>query len=193
MKKSLYDLTRDDWNTLFPVQLVEHDARWKTLYREEEQRIAEKIGRDIIIRIEHFGSTSIPGIMAKPYIDIIIEIPENLLFDEELIGNFEELGYTHFKVPERNGIDAYMSFGKGYNLNGKKEQIYHIHMCPGENAMWKQVDFRDYLIANPDRARAYERLKTELASKFSNDRGGYVLAKTDFVNETLEMMEKYGQ
>ncbi len=83
-----------------------------------------------------------------------------------------------------------MSFGKGYNLAGPKEQIYHIHMCPKDNWMWKQIDFRDYLNTHPKRAKQYEVLKLDLAQKNRHDRGAYVLGKTDFVKETLELIAK---
>lgn len=187
MKRTLFDLTKDDWNTLFPVELVNHDPNWKTIFESEKRLILNKIGSDKILRIEHFGSSSIPDIKSKPYIDLLIEIPEHLLFDLGLIDKLKDLGYTHFKVPARDGIDAYMSFGKGYNLDGIKEQIFHIHMCPKENVMWEQIKFRDYLIANKERARAYEDLKVELAAKFRNDRGAYVLGKTAFIQETLKI------
>ncbi len=188
MKKNLYELTKEDWNTLFPIELVEHNPEWKTFYKREKELIICKIGTETIIRIEHFGSSSISHIKSKPYIDILIEIPQKLLFDKRLIANFEDLGYSYFKVPARENIEAYMTFGKGYHLDGKKEQIFHIHMCPKENLMWKQIEFRDYLNSNKERAMQYEELKLNLASKFKNDRGAYVLGKTDFVNETLEII-----
>ncbi len=190
MKKSVYDLTKEDWNTLFPIALVAHNPEWKTIYEEEEKRILDVIGKAVILRIEHFGSTAIPTIKAKPYIDIIIEISDEDLFGDHIIKNFEALGYSYFKVPERDGIHAYMSFGKGYNLEGEKEQIFHIHACTKENYMWKQVDFRDYLNNHLARAKAYEALKMASASKFKNDRGSYVLSKTDFIHETLAMIDK---
>ncbi|GGD20049.1 GrpB family protein [Hyunsoonleella pacifica] len=190
MKKTLYDLTKEDWNTLFPIELVDHNPEWKNIYENEKQRILEKVGQEIILRIEHFGSSSITSIKSKPYIDLMIEIPKDLLFDGQLIDQFTELGYSHFKVPARENIEEYSTFGKGYNLDGKKEQIFHIHMCPKDNVMWKQINFRDYLNANKKRAKEYEDLKIELASKFKNDRGSYVLGKTDFVKETLELIEK---
>lgn len=188
MKKTLLDLTKDDWNTLFPVELVEHDSNWKTIFELEKKKILEEVGTVKILRIEHFGSSSIPHIKAKPYIDLLIEIPKNLLFNEQLIAQFHRLGYTHFKVPEREDIDAYMSFGKGYRLDGVKEQIFHIHMCPKDNIMWKQLDFRDYLIVNKNRAKAYEELKEGLAAQYKNDRGAYVLGKAEFINETLKII-----
>ena len=189
LKRTLYDLTKDDWNTLFPVELVDHNPDWKNIYENERKRIVDKVGEEIILRIEHFGSTSIPGIKSKPYIDLIIEIPKELLFNGQLIEKFEELGYTHFKVPARDTIAEYSSFGKGYNLDGKKEQIFHIHMCPQDNIMWRQIDFRDYLISNKEKAKEYEKLKLELATKYRNDRGAYVLGKTEFINKILDLIE----
>jgi len=189
MRRGLKDLSKDEINTLFPISLVDHNPEWKNLYQLEEDRIIASVGENIVFRIEHFGSSSIPKIMSKPYIDIIIEVSKELLFEDSLIEAFEDLGYEYFKVPEREGIDAYMSFGKGYNLEGEKEQIFHIHMCPKENVMWNQVGFRDYLNANEKRAKEYEVLKLKLASKFKNDRGSYVLGKTDFVNETIDIIK----
>ena len=190
MKKTLYDLTKDEWNTLFPIELVDHNPEWKNIYDLEKERIISKVGSEKILRIEHFGSSSIQSIKSKPYIDLMIEIPKKLLFSEDLMEEFTELGYSHFVVPARENIEAYSSFGKGYNLDGVKEQIFHIHMCPKDNVMWKQIDFRDYLNSNPERAKEYENLKIELATKFKNDRGSYVLGKTDFVNETLNIIKE---
>lgn len=189
MKKTLYDLTKDDWNTLFPIELVNHDPNWKNIYDDEKNRIISKLGESIILRIEHFGSSSIPKIKSKPYIDIMIEIPKHLLFNDVIIKSFKNLGYSYFKVPARENIAAYMSLGKGYNIEGENEQIFHIHMCSKDNIMWDQINFRDYLNANEDRAKQYENLKLELASKFKNDRGAYVLGKTDFINETISLLK----
>jgi len=189
MKKSLKEFTGEDFNRLYPVVLGDHDPEWKLIFEQEKERIQQHTNPKEIHRIEHFGSTSIPGIKAKPYIDLLIEIPEALLFNQELILQFEQLGYTHWQVPKRENIDAYMSFGKGYNTEGRKEQIFHIHMCPKENVMWNQLKFRDYLISYPERARAYEALKVSLASTFKNDRGSYVLSKTAFIKETLALIK----
>lgn len=190
MTKTLYDLTREDWNTLFPIQLSNHNKNWKHIFEREKANIIKNVDNSYFNRIEHFGSTSIPNIKSKAYIDLFIEIPKELLFNKEVIKSFENLGYAYFEVPERENIQAYMSFGKGYNLEGKKEQIYHIHMCPKDNEMTQQLKFRDYLIDNPKRAKEYERLKLELASKHKNDRGAYVLGKTNFVKETLKLYYK---
>ncbi|WP_440068684.1 GrpB family protein [Tenacibaculum discolor] len=187
MKRTLYDLTREDWNALFPIELSEHNTKWKDIFEEEKQQILLHVDNSYFNRIEHFGSTSIPNIKAKNYIDLFIEIPKKFLFNKELIKQFEKLGYSFFEVPAREDIEAYMSFAKGYNFEEKNEQIFHIHMCPKDNVMCDQLKFRDYLIENPDRAKEYEKLKVELASKYRNDRGAYVLGKTNFVKETLSL------
>ena len=186
MPRTLYDLSKDDWNTLFPVELVDHNPKWAILFEEEKRSIFLGVDKDSILQIEHFGSTSIPNIKAKPYIDIIIAIPENLLFDQTLIDYFEHLGYTYFLVPERDNIPAYMSFGKGYGPKGYTGQVFHLHVCPKNHFMWKQISFRDYLVTHPESAKKYEQLKLESAKKHKNDRGKYVLSKTEFINEILE-------
>ena len=133
-------MTKEDWNTLFPVELVEHDPAWRGIFEEERATILQKVDNHLVLRIEHFGSTSIPAIKAKPYIDMLIEIPKGRMFGEEVISSFEALGYTYFKVPERDHIEAYMSFGKGYTLGKATAQIYHIHMCPEDHYMWTQLE-----------------------------------------------------
>ena len=187
MHKTLKDLTREDWNRLFPLELVAHNPEWAGIFQKEKERIEASVSPEFLLRIEHFGSTAIKGIRSKPYVDLIIEIPEALLFDERLIAEVEALGYTHFKVPAREGIDAYMSFGKGYHPDGRKEQIFHIHMCPKNNYMWQQITFRDFLNTHPERARQYEELKLKLVAKYRNDRGAYVSGKSEFIRETLKL------
>ncbi|WP_435263586.1 GrpB family protein [Tenacibaculum sp. nBUS_03] len=128
MKKKLRDLTKDDWYILFPIELVDHNPEWITIYENEKKRILNKIEKETIVRIEHFGSSSIPRIKSKAYIDLMIEVSKEKLFDNTIIDQFTELGYSHFIVPKREAIETYSSFEKGYNLDGTKEQVFHIHM-----------------------------------------------------------------
>lgn len=193
MSKTLYELTKEDWNSLFPIELVHHNPNWKSAFEKEKKAILSHVGSESILRIEHFGSSSIPKIKSKAYIDLLVEIPTNLLFDEDLIERFKTLGYSYFKVPERDHIPAYMSFAKGYRFDGKKEQIFHIHMCPKDNIMWEQLLFRDYMNENEGLANEYEKLKLDLAEKFINDRGAYVLGKNDFIKKTMEIIKSQGK
>ncbi|MDR7131298.1 GrpB-like predicted nucleotidyltransferase (UPF0157 family) [Algoriphagus sp. 4150] len=180
-------MKKDDWNRLFPIHLENHNPQWRVVFQKEKELILSEIKAFDPILIEHVGSTSINGIKAKPYIDILIVIAEELLFNEDLIVRLAALGYTYFLVPKRDDIEAYMSFGKGYNLEGKHEQIFHIHMCPPSNLTVKQIEFRDYLRANPEQAKIYEKLKMDSAKKFKNDRGAYVLSKNEFVQQVLAL------
>ncbi|HAA16598.1 MAG TPA: hypothetical protein DCE41_34770 [Cytophagales bacterium] len=189
MKKELKDFTREDFNRLYPLELVDHNPGWKSIYEAEKELILNNVNSEALLQIEHFGSSSIPGIQSKPYIDLMIEIPGELLFDEGLIAQFEQIGYTHWQIPAHDGIETYSSFGKGYNSEGRPDQIFHIHMCPGSNAMWQQIAFRDYLLTHPERARAYEQLKQELVAKYATDRGAYRNGKTEFIQETLALIE----
>ena len=183
MNKALEDLTKEEWDNLFPIELVDHDPHWKLIYEAEERRIIDQIG-DKIIKIEHVGSTSIPAIKAKSYIDISIELRKEYLFSEDIISGLINLDYSFFRQAD------YMIFVKGYNPSGKKEQIYHIHACPPGHEILHQITFRDFLITNCERAREYERLKTELASKYKHDRTGYRKAKSRFIAETIRMAQE---
>ena len=186
MSSPLYELKKEDWNRLFPIHLENHDSAWAEIFGGEKQRIAARISAFSPELIEHVGSTSIPGIMAKPYIDLLIVIPDEHLFSPELIDAMSEVGYTYFLVPKRDQIEAYMSFGKGYNLEGKKEQIFHIHMCSRNNFMVSQLIFRDVLRKDEKLAKAYELPKIESAAKFRNDRGSYLLSKNKFIQYVIK-------
>jgi Ser/Thr protein kinase RdoA (MazF antagonist)/GrpB-like predicted nucleotidyltransferase (UPF0157 family) len=172
---------------LFPVELVAHAPAWKNLFAREKQRLLAAIGATTLLVIEHFGSSAIAGIQSKPYIDLLVAIPPEQVFSGGLVQQFEALGYTYFKVPEREGMEAYMSFVKGYRVSGDQEQVYHLHVCSTGHAMWEQLAFRDYLNAHPARARQYERLKLQLAAQFRHDRESYVLGKARFIADTLAL------
>lgn len=186
MGSPLYELKKEDWNRLFPIHLEEHNPAWREIFLREKELILPRISHFSPELVEHVGSTSIPGIKAKPYIDLLIVIPAEHLFSEEVISSMAEIGFTYFLVPKRDDIEAYMSFGKGYNLDGLKEQIFHIHMCPQDNVMVNQLLFRDVLRKDEKLARAYENLKVESASKFKNDRGSYLLSKNEFIQSVIK-------
>lgn len=185
MSCPLYELTREDWNRLFPIHLVEHSPAWKHIFQQEKELILSKISDIQPLFVEHVGSTSIPGIQAKPYIDILIVVKEEWMFSQVLIDRMSEIGFTYFLVPKHEEIESYMSFGKGYNLDGVAEQIFHIHLCTEDNFMVNQVRFRDKLRANTKLAQAYETLKAAAAITFQNDPGGYRNSKSNFIREVL--------
>jgi GrpB-like predicted nucleotidyltransferase (UPF0157 family)/uncharacterized protein YbjT (DUF2867 family) len=180
MTKSLNDLTTAELGKLSPVFIVDFNPEWRSLYQNEEQIIRQAIGNETIHNIQHIGSTAVPGLCAKPAIDILLEIYNNT--DKDLlINDLLKAGYQHIPKPENP--PPHMMLVKGYTMEGTKGQTFHIHVrYPGE---WDEPVFRDYLIMNPEKAREYGNLKKEMADKHRNDREEYTISKTDFIKSTM--------
>ena len=187
MSKSLNQLTKEEIAQLFPVVLTPYDTRWPELFELDKCIILETL-ENTALRIEHFGSTAIPGLTAKDTIDLLIEIPEDESLHADIIEKMKPLGYEFMWQTDAN--PPYMVFAKGYNT-AKKEQTYHIHMSPGNHSLWDRLYFRDYLRENRDYATAYETLKIELAKQYELDRVGYRVAKTEFVTRITAQAKAY--
>lgn len=121
-----------------------------------------------------------PGLAAKPTIDILIQIDSDCEMDK-LTKNLYALEYHCIPKPE-NPPPGLM-FVKGYTPEGFRGQAFHIHVRYGGD--WHEIHFRDYLRKSPETAKAYAYLKRRLADLFQNDRDGYTEAKTDFIQEIL--------
>lgn len=185
-KNKLEDLTTEELGKLFPIEIVPYDKKWAEIFRIESISIEDALGKNIALRIEHFGSTAIEGLSAKPTIDILVEIPT--LTDElkeEIIGKMKRIGYhfiwrTDEKIP-------YMHFVKGYTPNGFSGNVFHIHMGDNKHPLWDRIYFRDYLKKNPTIAKEYELLKISLADNYKFDREAYTIAKSEFVKRITEI------
>ena len=180
-RKSLKDMTLEELWELFPIVLTRHDPRWADWAREEMTTLSAILsGFDI--SISHIGSTAIPGIMAKPTVDILVEIPRET--DKEAVRKvMESAGYICMSASGER-----MSFNKGYTPEGYAERVFHIHFHPtGDN---DEIRFRDYLIAHPDIAKEYERLKLSLLPRFKYNRDAYTAAKTDFVRRISALAKR---
>ena len=165
-------MTLEELWELFPIVLTPHNPDWSDWAEEETDALSVLLpGFDK--RITHIGSTAIPGIMAKPIVDILVEIlPET--DKEEIRKVMETAGYICMSLSNTR-----MSFNKGYTPEGYADQVFHIHFHHmGDN---DEIRFRDYLISHPVVAKEYERLKLSLLQKFRHNRDGYTEAKTDFV------------
>ena len=157
---------------LYPVKLEEHNPNWIACY-EEEKAFLQTIFGDKILRISHFGSTAVSGLVAKPTVDILLEIKENTDLTA-ITKTLTELGYIVNTPP--TDIIVYL---KGYTSEGFVGQAYHIHVKLFSD--WSELYFRDYLIAHPDVAKQYGELKLSLKDKYEFDRDGYTAAKGEFV------------
>ena len=157
-----------------PVVIADCDPQWPILYQEEKGRILEAIGR-VIVAIEHIGSTAVPGLGAKPIIDIMVAV-SHLADAEECIQPLKGIGYEYapeleVSMPQRRYFDK-----------GPAEARIHLHMVELAGEFWQRhLLFRDFLRDHPQVAQEYEQLKRELAAEYGLDRAGYTEAKTSFI------------
>lgn len=186
MSKKLSEMMLEELWQLFPIFLTEHRECWAEWYQDEWKFLSEILSEKQIVRISHIGSTAVPGIWAKPIIDILIEVKAE--DDMQSVGEIlSKNGYICMKQEGRRS-----SFNKGYTENGFAERVFHLHLrYAGDN---DELYFRDYLNENPAVAKEYEQLKLSLWKEYEHNRDGYTNAKTSFVAEvTRRAKEKYGQ
>lgn len=157
------------------VVLSAPDPAWHALFYEESARILE-VARDFIVAIEHVGSTAIPGLQAKPIVDIAAATPTFEGF-VPAIPRIEKLGYEfhgEFGVPRRH----FFKLGEPTTV--------HFHVFEESGRDWReQLVFRDTLRVSPALREAYETLKVDLAIRFADDRPSYTAAKAEFIQRVL--------
>lgn len=175
MAKPLSELTLEELWELFPVILKKHNPEYVLWYEVECKALQNLFGDNTVKRISHIGSTAVPGLIAKPTVDILLEVDPNCNI-ETLSSKLQASGWMLMQQKEN---PFQLSFNKGYTPEGFAERVYHLHVRhPGD---WDELYFRDYLIEHPKVADAYGSLKLELKQKLEHDRDGYTGAKTDFV------------
>jgi GrpB-like predicted nucleotidyltransferase (UPF0157 family) len=163
-----------------PIHVVDYDPNWPALYETEKALIAAALGTSMI-QIEHFGSTSVPGLAAKAVIDIAVGV-KNLNLVRTFVPALEKLGYRYEPGYEQI-LPARLFLWKGTPLI----HTHHLSLeVPGTPIWVEHFLFRDYLRRHPDEARHYGELKRELAARCVTDMEAYVRGKTDFVTACLE-------
>jgi GrpB-like predicted nucleotidyltransferase (UPF0157 family) len=166
------------------ILLADPDSAWAEKFAELKKWILGRLGPELALRIEHYGSTSIPGIPAKPVIDILVEIPTFEVLRSDI-------------VPRMCSPDCAYSFFMGHGVFTKRtaydgERIAHIHMAPRDHDVWRELGFRDYLRSHPDVAMEYAELKRRLASKYREDRNHYTMGKEAFVERVASLVRAEG-
>jgi GrpB-like predicted nucleotidyltransferase (UPF0157 family) len=176
MVKQLSEMTNEELWKLFPIILSEHKPEWKENYLAEKKVLEKSIGVQHIARMNHFGSTAVPGMVAKPTIDVLVEVKDDTDI-QKLILNIQSCGYIYKEQPDNPA--PHMMFMKGYTVQGFKGQVFHVHVRYSGD--WDELYFRDYLMSHPEIADEYGKLKLELQKKYEHDRDGYTDAKTGFI------------
>ena len=171
MGRKLSEMTLEELWQLFPIILEEHKNYWSDWYEEETVNLNKILPETA--KISHIGSTAVPNILAKPIVDILVEIESGMHSVKDiLIDN----GY----ICMSENADR-MSFNKGYTESGFAERVFHLHLrYMGDN---DEIYFRNYLIENPNIAKEYEKLKLGLWKQFEHNRDEYTNQKTEFVKK----------
>ena len=159
------------------IAVVDYNPQWAASFRAERRLILAAVGQ-VVVDLEHFGSTSVPGLAAKPIVDLLAGV-RTLEGVRALAGALLAIGYADcgIQVPGRQ------LFAKGGPYN---EATHHLHFVEYGTPAWRDpLRFRDRLRMDPELARHYAELKRQLARTHGNDINGYSDGKSDFVRSVL--------
>lgn len=168
-----------------PVIIVPYNPTWPGLYEEERRFIVDAVGEKII-SLDHIGSTSVPGLGAKPIIDILAGVKDRRTADE-IVKTMKHLGYAHVSPGDhQDWFYCICRVARGTR--------FHLHLIRhGSKFHAKHIIFREWLRAHPDDARRYYELKRNLAQRYSQDSIAYADAKTDFIDSIVGKAKKMGE
>ena len=175
------------------IVVVPYDPRWPEMYKEERLHLLSCLPSDLVKRIEHFGSTAVPGLSAKPIVDILVEVASLEETKQQIVPILEGQGYDYFWRPSF-GDDTPPFYAWFIRRDEKGQRTHHIHMVEAHFEHWERLLFRDYLIEHPDIAGDYNELKGQLSDAHHDDRVAYSEAKTEFIRTiSRRAKEHYGK
>jgi GrpB-like predicted nucleotidyltransferase (UPF0157 family) len=151
------------------IEVVDYDPRWPETFERLHSRIWAAL-KDVALSVEHVGSTSVPGLPAKPIIDISIVVPDRS-YVQTAISRLASLGYVH---RGDLGIEGREAFANPDGL-----PAHNLYLCPRDTvALANHLAIRNYLRSHPEAATEYGELKRRLAERFPHDIDGYIDGKT---------------
>jgi GrpB-like predicted nucleotidyltransferase (UPF0157 family)/ribosomal protein S18 acetylase RimI-like enzyme len=166
---------------LFPIELTEHNPSWFDWYEEERTALSELLdGR--VVQIDHIGSTAVKDLLAKPIVDILLQVTEEC--DIEDIR--DALVIAGWLLMAEGSAYGELDFNKGYTPEGFADKVFHLHVRRVGD--WNELWFRDYLKSHPDGVVKYAALKKKLLAEYKNDRDAYTEAKTNFIRNCVAQM-----
>ena len=162
------------------VVVLPYDRTWEFAFEQIKREIEGSIG-DLIIGIEHVGSTSVEGLSAKPIIDIDVIIKDYSILDA-VVSKLEAIGYIH----EGNlGIKEREAFK--YSAKPHLQQ-HHLYVCPQQSEeLYRHTTFRDFLVNNPEAVKKYSAVKEKAAQLFPDDIEKYIEYKSPCIEELYKM------
>jgi GrpB-like predicted nucleotidyltransferase (UPF0157 family) len=159
------------------IVIAEHDPGWPYAFAREAQRIRPAFGA-LLVELHHIGSTAVPGLRAKPVIDILAVVTDVDALDSQS-HEFEALGY---EVMGEFGLPGRRYFRRDDPRGVRTHQV-HAYARESAGEIERHLDFRDYMREHPETARAYAELKQSLADECDGDMGCYSDGKTAFIRE----------
>lgn len=164
-----------------PIEVVAYDERWVNSFVVAERELRVSLAR-FVLQIEHVGSTAVPGLAAKPVIDIQVGV-RTLDDSAEIVAAVESLGYEY--VPE---FEDELPDRRYFRRWTDGRRSHQVHLVERSNTEWwdRHVRFRDWLRAHDDDRDRYAELKLSLAATYRNDRSAYTDAKSEFIRAVEE-------
>jgi GrpB-like predicted nucleotidyltransferase (UPF0157 family) len=163
-------------STRSPIVVTDYDAEWPFLFEEIAQPVRDAVA-DLDAQVEHVGSTSVPGLAAKPIIDIDVVVGSADAVPSA-IERLRSLGYVYQGDKGIRGREAFM-----WPRDARPHHLYVV--VQGSRPHLEHIRFREYLRDHPEAARQYAALKTRLADRHGEDQLGYTDAKTEFITGVL--------
>lgn len=162
------------------VVVLPYDKAWKAAFEAIKKEVEAAVG-DLIVGIEHVGSTSVEGMPAKPCIDLDIVIKDYSIF-EAVVQGLARIGYIHEGDLGIRGREAFRYENKPHLLT------HHLYVCPQDSAeLHRHTVFRDYLRSHPEAVRQYSAVKEEAARRFPDDIDGYIQYKSPCIEELYRL------
>ncbi|WP_390408980.1 GrpB family protein [Lacticaseibacillus jixiensis] len=179
--KKLEEMSLQELWQLFPIILKTPDPNYAAWYQEERAALLQVLQGVQITCISHIGSTAVPGLLAKPIVDILLELPAD--YDRRTV--IARLQHARWRLMNQNQAAATLDFNKGYTPAGFADRVFRLHVRPAGD--WGELYFRDYLIAHPEIASQYASLKRRLMAEYEHDRDAYTAGKTAFVAKYTQL------
>jgi len=174
------------------VAVVPYDPDWPRMFEKEREHLWSCLPNDLVKRIEHFGSTAVPGLAAKPIVDILGEVADLEETKTRVAPELEAQGYDYFWRPS-SGDSTPPFYAWFIKRGGGGARTHHIHMVEAHFEHWDRLLFRDYLIQHPEVAREYAELKLRLSERHERDRVAYTKAKSAFVTAVTARAKEHFQ
>ncbi len=172
------------------VDLAPYDPAWPGIFEFESEHLRAYLPAGLVRRIEHFGSTAIPDMTAKPIIDILVEVASLEETKTRIVPVLERKGYDYFWRPSW-GDDVPPWYAWFIRRDARGRRTHHIHMVERDFEHWERLLFRDYLIEHRDVAEQYGALKIRLAREHVHDRIAYTRGKTEFIVHWTGIAKEY--